>query len=104
MPKRFKWRKPKPMKDQPSATHKDNERQEKPSDTHTVVTGGIKVDLVDDLREQHKTEYDKADTHNKKQLRWTKITAGLFFIYASSLSGKRVLARNFPRRHKNNSR
>jgi hypothetical protein len=82
MPKRFKWRKPKPMKDQPSATHKDNERQEKPSDTHTVVTGGIKVDLVDDLREQHKTEYDKADTHNKKQLRWTKITAGLVFIYA----------------------
>jgi hypothetical protein len=82
MPKRPKWRKSKPAKDQPPTEQADDQGAEEPRNAQVVVASGIKIDLVNDLRQQHKTEHYETAAYNKKQLLWTKVTAGLVFIYA----------------------
>ncbi len=81
MPKKFKWRKPKPMEDKPATDHKNAERQKESAHAKIIVATGVKIDLVNDLRKQHEAEYNETTSHNKKQLRWTKVAAGLVFLY-----------------------
>jgi len=48
---------------------------------HVYVEPGVQIDLVKDLREKYETSQNDGTTHNKRQLRWTKISAGLLLIY-----------------------
>jgi hypothetical protein len=81
MPKKFKWRKAKPMKDQKPPKQEDAKGQEKSTNTHAYIEGGIEINLGQDLKQQHKTEHDETTTQNKWQLTGTFITAGLVLIY-----------------------
>jgi hypothetical protein len=82
MSKHFKWRKPKAAKEQPSAEQENAGRQKETQNTRIYVEGGIEIDLVKSLKKQYEADQDRTKTHNKKQLLWTKITAGLVFVYA----------------------
>jgi hypothetical protein len=81
---KFKWRKPEKKK--PYTEQKNAEGEEKPEDTQIVIGRRIEIDFVNDLRKQHKTEHDEETAHNKKQLRWTKIAAGVVFIYTAIMA------------------
>jgi hypothetical protein len=83
MPKRFKWHKSKPVKNQPPPNKENAKGDTETHNAQIVVTDGVKIDLVNDLRKQHEAEHEEAAAHNKKQLRWTKIGAFLIFVYAS---------------------
>jgi hypothetical protein len=62
--------------------HDQTSREEKSTQRHVYVEPGIKVDLVESLRAQHKTDQQENATHQSKQLFWTKIASGLLFITA----------------------
>lgn len=56
--------------------------KEKPSNCHVYIDPGIKIDFVDDLREQYKTSQNDQTIHQNTQLFWTKIAAGLLLVTA----------------------
>lgn len=70
------------MKDHHPADNEHPQGQKEAAHEQPVISGCVTINLSHDLREQRKTERGEDTTHNKKQLRWTKITAGLVFIYA----------------------
>ena len=82
MTKKFKWRKAKAVKNQPAADQKEAESAEESCNAHGYVENGIEIDLVQDLKKKYQTATDDQTAHNKKQLFWTKIAAGLVFVYA----------------------
>jgi hypothetical protein len=91
--KRFKWRKPKPMQEQKTTDEKNAKDKEKSSDTKIVIRPRVQVDVVNDLRKQHKTEREEDAARDKKQLRWTKIAALLVFIYTGIMAYQAYLTR-----------
>jgi hypothetical protein len=94
--KRFKWRKPKPMKDHPPAEQKDSERKKEPENPE-ISGRRIEIDFVNDLKKKHKTERDEDAAHANKQLRWTQIAAGLVFIYTAVMFWQACLTRQVAR-------
>ncbi|HTW31884.1 MAG TPA: hypothetical protein VMD76_09405, partial [Candidatus Sulfotelmatobacter sp.] len=82
MPKenRFKWRKPKPVKNQQPPEHKTNEGDKEPRD---IPQSGsrVVVDFSHHLKTKHETERDEDAARENKHLRWTQIAAALVFAY-----------------------
>lgn len=93
MSKKFKWHKAKPVKDKPPPNQEDSEGQEKATDTHAHIEGGVEIEFGQNLKKQHKAEHDQTTTHNKWQLGATVITAGLVFIYTLVMGYQTYLTR-----------
>lgn len=64
----------------PDPNHKSG--KEKPSNCHVYIDQGVKIDFVDDLREQYKTSHNYQKIQQNEQLFWTKIAAGLLLVTA----------------------
>ncbi len=70
------------MKDHHSTDEKNGKGNKESCNTHAHVEGGIEIDFSQDLKKQKQTEHDETTAYNKKQLWWTRVTAGLVFVYA----------------------
>ena len=81
------------MKNHQSSEQKDAEGQKKTCNPHTHTEGGIEIEFGQDLKKQHKAEYDQTTAHSKWQLGATFITAGLVFIYTGIMLWQVFLTR-----------
>jgi len=78
---------PKPAKEQGQSTKESTNR-------HVYIEPGVQIDLVQDLKNQYKTANKDTTTHNEQQLLWTKIAAGLVFLYTAFSGYQACLTRN----------
>jgi hypothetical protein len=74
--------KPEQSKNNPSSQQKHSEGQEKSTNRHVYVEPGVQIDFVDDLKKKYQSNQGDNATHSNKILFWTKVSAGLLFIYA----------------------
>jgi|ERR1700733_3804934 len=66
------------------STETQQKASEKESNNrHVYVEPGVQIDLVKDLRKTYEASQAEGTNHNKKQLFWTKVSAGLLFVYAA---------------------
>jgi len=70
------------MKNDPAPKQKHSEGKEESTNRHVYVEPGVQIDLVEDLKKTYQTSQTDSTTHNKNQLFWTKVGAGLIFAYA----------------------
>jgi hypothetical protein len=70
-------------KNNPTPTKKHSEGGEPSTNRHVFVEPGVQIDLVPDLKKTYQSSQSDSTTHNKKQLLWTQISAGLILIYAA---------------------
>jgi hypothetical protein len=61
--------------------HKDGESEEKSTNRHVYVEPGVQIDFVKDLKQDYKAAQGDSTAQNKKQLFWTKVSAGLLLVY-----------------------
>jgi|SRR5579864_3278022 len=74
-----------------AAAHRHQEQAEKEStNRHVYVEPGVQIDLVQDLKQKYESAQQDNTAHNKKVLRWTQVSAVLFFISAA-LASKTVI-------------
>jgi hypothetical protein len=78
-------------KNQGGSGAKHPQSQKETTNRQVFVEPGVKIDFVDDLREEHKTRHGENTAHQKSQLRWTKIAAGLVFIYTVVMGWQAIL-------------
>jgi hypothetical protein len=65
----------------PPANPKENSAQKETTNRHVYIEPGVQIDIVQDLKNQHKTERDEDKASHKSQIFWTKVTAVLVLIY-----------------------
>jgi hypothetical protein len=65
-----------------SNTGQEPRENENPN-RHVYIEPGVQVDFVQDLKNRYKNSQSDNTAHNKKQLFWTKIAAGLVLIYTA---------------------
>jgi hypothetical protein len=75
-------KKSKRPQDDSTANPDEKCRYPESSNRHVYVEPGAQIDFVKDFREEYKTAQADQATQHDKQLFWTKIGAGLIFIYA----------------------
>ena len=75
---------PKHGKNNPSTEKKQGESEEESTKRHVYIEPGVKVDLVDDLKQQYKASQGESTTHSNKILFWTKISAALLLLCPGS--------------------
>jgi len=56
--------------------------KKKSTNCHVYIEPGVKIDLVDDLKQQQKTSEANNTAHQNKQIFWTKVAAGLLLLTA----------------------
>ena len=64
------------------SSQKDHERDKEHCNASVYMETGVEIDLVESLKQELQAERKHKATQDKKQLFWTKTTAGLVFIYA----------------------
>jgi hypothetical protein len=69
-------------KNNPATGPTNRGSEEKSTSRHVYIEPGVQIDIVKDLKEQHKTERTENTAAHKKQLFWTKIASGLLFLTA----------------------
>jgi len=69
-------------KEQVASKQKESEAPKEPRNAQINIKGPVEIDLIEDLKKEYKTAKTQTTTHNDKQLLWTKVSAGLIFIYA----------------------
>lgn len=62
---------------------KKGKRRDESIDRHVFVERPVQIDLVEDFKQKYESTQTENTKHNKKQLRWTRISAGLIFVYAA---------------------
>jgi hypothetical protein len=75
-------KKSKRRENNPTALARDGSREEESTNRHVYIEPGVKIDLVDDLKEQQKAAQTDGATHQRKQLFWTKVAAALLLCTA----------------------
>jgi hypothetical protein len=71
-----------PHGSQNSGNDKDTAKKEN-TNRHVYVEPGVQIDLVKSFKNKYEASQDENQTHNKKQLFWSKVGAGLIFVYAA---------------------
>ncbi|HKI27166.1 MAG TPA: hypothetical protein VKA07_12620 [Candidatus Sulfotelmatobacter sp.] len=70
-------------KNNPASKQEHSEGREETTNRHVYVEPGVQIDLVKDLKEKYESSQTQSSTHNDKVLLWSKIGAGLIFVYAA---------------------
>jgi hypothetical protein len=73
--------KPDGPKKNPRPDPHDSDPKEKSTNRHVYIEPGVQIDLVQDLRNDIKTAQTNGTADNRKQLFWTKVSAGLLLLY-----------------------
>jgi hypothetical protein len=60
---------------------KQGDGQKENTNRHVYIEPGAQIDIVPELKKQHATERQEDKTSQDRQLRWTKIAAGLVLLY-----------------------
>ena len=68
----------------PEATSCSKDCSKENPDRHVYLESVVLVDVVEKLKEQHKSEREEDTGHQKWQLRWTIFAAGLVFLYTGA--------------------
>ena len=61
--------------------HKSGEGQKENTNRHVYIEPGAQIDIVPELKKQHAAEREEDKATHNGQLLWTKVAAGLVFIY-----------------------
>lgn len=69
------------MKNDPPSSKKHFQGEEESTKRHVYIEPGVQIDLVQDLKKKYETAQSEGTTHSNKILFWTKISAGLLFVY-----------------------
>lgn len=69
------------MENNPASNPKNASSDEKSTKRHVYVEPGVKIDLVQDLKDEQHAQRREDAAHQKNQLFWTKVAAGLILIY-----------------------
>src|ERR1700674_411845 len=67
----------------PHPARQQGSGEKESTNRHVYIEPGVQIDLVKDLKDTYKASRGESTTHNKKQLFWTQVSAGLLFIYAA---------------------
>jgi hypothetical protein len=70
-----KRKKPKPL-----PHDEDRTSEKKDTKRHVYVEPGVKIDLVQSLKDEHNAVKEENDAHQKRQLLWTKIASALVLL------------------------
>ena len=84
---------PKERQDHQNSSNTHNQAEEKSTKRHVYIEPGVQIDIVQDLKNQHKAERQEDTAAHKKQLLWTKITAFLVVAYTSVMIWQACLTR-----------
>lgn len=84
---------PHPGQDHPPSVEKRREGDDKSTNRHVYIEPGVQIDLVKDLKKTYESSQTDGTAHNKRQLFWTKVSAGLLFIYAGLTSTQACLTK-----------
>ena len=74
--------KPNRPKNNPGTDPHKKSSEKETTNRHVYIEPGAQIDFVQDLKQKYESSQGNASTHNKKQLFWTQVGAGLIFIYA----------------------
>jgi hypothetical protein len=70
-----------PQNNQSPTDNKDTS-SDKPNKRHVYVEPGVKIDLVQDLKEKYNAAQENSGEHNRKQLFWTKASTVILLGYS----------------------
>jgi hypothetical protein len=73
----------KAMHDEKKTNHEERKRNEEQCSTSVYMKSGVAIDLAESLKQEHYTERREDKAHDKRQLFWAKVSAGLIFVYAA---------------------
>ena len=80
--------------DQKRADHKSNEGKNKPTECSVHIESEVQIDVVKDLKDQHKAERAEDKATSNKQLFWTKVATALIFVYTAFSGWQLKIARD----------
>jgi|HubBroStandDraft_6_1064221.scaffolds.fasta_scaffold06012_1 hypothetical protein len=75
-------KKPKGAKNHPPPNEKKREGEKESTNRHVYIEPGVKIDLVEDLKNQQQTSDTNRAARENSQLLWSKITTVLLFLTA----------------------
>ena len=80
-------------KNQRPARPEQDGGEEESTKRHVYVEHGVKIDLVEDLKQQQQSSEAHRSTHQKRQLFWTKVASGLLLLTAGLTAWQGFLTR-----------